>query len=118
TKFLVGRERPRVHFGSPHGNDDFVSFYSGHTSWVFSLAVASGTVAQIRGYRLAPGVWARGPRLAPATRYPRLGPDQHYFSDVLTGAIIGTAIGFVVPWLHRGSGGGGAAVPVAWSFRF
>jgi membrane-associated phospholipid phosphatase len=121
TKFLVGRERPRVHYGKPVGNDDYVSFYSGHTSFTFALAVSSGTIASLRGYKLAPVVWAGGLSLAATTGYLRIAADQHYFADVMTGAIIGSAIGFVMPWVHRHTSepaGATTARAVGFAFRF
>jgi hypothetical protein len=39
-----------------------VSFWSGHTSLAFALAVSSGTVASSRGYDLAPLVWVAASR--------------------------------------------------------
>lgn len=109
TKFLVGRERPFVHALPPdqkgltaQPSDNNVSFFSGHTTATMSVAVAAGTVASMRGYRWAPLVWATGLTLSLTTAYLRIGADKHYFTDVMTGAIVGAAIGFGVPYLfHR-----------------
>jgi membrane-associated phospholipid phosphatase len=109
VKFSAGRERPFVHDLSPdqkgktaHPSDNNTSFYSGHTSLVFALAASSGTVASMRGYRWAPWVWAGGMTIAATTGYLRIAGDRHYFSDVATGALVGSAIGFAVPYLfHR-----------------
>jgi polar amino acid transport system permease protein len=38
---------------------------------------------------------------AAATGYFRMAADKHWLTDVLTGAMTGTAVGFAVPWLHR-----------------
>jgi membrane-associated phospholipid phosphatase len=109
VKLLVARERPFVHFRDPasvgtRDPDDNLSFYSGHTTLAFSLAVASGTVASIRGYRLAPMVWAGSLPIAALTGYLRIAADKHYFTDVLTGAALGSAVGFLVPFVfHRAS---------------
>jgi len=110
VKFTVGRERPFVHVLPPDAkaltdrpSDNNTSFYSGHTSLTFSLAVASGTVASIRGYRLAPAVWSVGLATAALTGYLRIAADKHYLTDVLTGAVVGSGVGFVVPYVfHRG----------------
>jgi membrane-associated phospholipid phosphatase len=110
VKFNVGRQRPYAHAlaPSPDGasnRDDNLSFYSGHTSLVFSLAVASGTVATLRRYRLAPIVWAAGLALAATTGYLRIAADRHYLSDVLVGGAAGSLVGFAVPYLfHRARG--------------
>jgi membrane-associated phospholipid phosphatase len=123
VKFLVGRERPFVH-ALPAGEkgdtdqpaDNNLSFFSGHSSYTFALAVASGTVASLRGYRAAPWIWASGLTVASATAYLRIAGDKHYLSDVLTGAAFGSFVGFAVPyWLHRGEGGESASVGAAWS---
>jgi membrane-associated phospholipid phosphatase len=109
VKFLVVRERPDAHARAldepgpyPRSVDDHLSFYSGHTTEATSLAVAAGTVASMRGYRLAPVVWGAGLPIALATGYLRIAADRHYFTDVLTGALVGAAIGFLVPYVfHR-----------------
>jgi membrane-associated phospholipid phosphatase len=125
TKLAVGRERPFVHYGnySDPGrrprSDDNVSFFSGHTSMAFSLAAAAGTVSDLRGYRSAPWVWGAGLTLATAAGYLRIAADQHYLTDVLVGAAVGTAVGVAVPRLlhpredRPGSGRAGVTlVPV------
>lgn len=109
VKFSVGRERPFVHALPPelksqtaHPSDNNTSFYSGHTNLVFALAVSSGTVASMRGYRWAPWVWAGGLTVAATTGYLRIAGDRHYFTDVITGAVVGSAVGIAVPYfLHR-----------------
>jgi membrane-associated phospholipid phosphatase len=108
VKFAVGRERPFVHAlpaaakartAQPSDND--LSFYSGHTTFAFSSAVSAGTLATMEGYRAAPWIWAGGLTLAAATAYLRIAADRHWFTDVLTGAALGSAVGVVVPLLHR-----------------
>lgn len=110
AKFAFGRERPFVHALSPEDkrktsqpSDNNLSFFSGHTNFAFALAVSSGTIAQIRGYRYAPLVWATGLPIAATIGYLRIAADKHYLTDVVTGAIVGTAAGFAIPFLfHRG----------------
>lgn len=106
VKFTVGRERPFVHVLPEDAKnttrqpaDNNLSFYSGHSTLAFSLAVASGTVATLRGYRLAPVLWASGLAVAVTAGYLRIAADRHYFTDVLAGAAIGSVIGFLVPYL-------------------
>jgi membrane-associated phospholipid phosphatase len=109
VKFAVGRRRPFVQFGDPTRPpdlDDNTSFYSGHTTLAFAIATSAGTVAHRRGYRLEPLIWAAGYTLATTTGYLRIAADRHYFTDVATGAVVGTAIGLAVPLLlHRHIGG-------------
>lgn len=105
VKFAVARERPAHHFGGIEvepADDQQFSFYSGHTSLAFSLAVSAGMVAHLRGYRAEPYIWAGGLALATATGYFRIAADAHYASDVMTGALLGTAAGLATPLLlHR-----------------
>jgi len=106
VKFLVARERPFVKAlpeaekrSTPMPADNDLSFYSGHTAFPFALAVAAGTVAEQRGYRLAPAIWASGLTLAAVSGYLRIAADKHYLSDVLTGALLGSAMGVAIPLL-------------------
>ena len=103
VKISTGRQRPSAHFGGgSQGPRDNISFYSGHTSLAFSLAAASGTVATMRGYRLAPLVWGAGLAVAATTGYLSLASDRHYLTDVIAGAVLGSAFGFGIPYLfHR-----------------
>ena len=103
TKFVVGRQRPYVHFKTDTGTaaDYNLSFFSGHTTLAFSLATATGMVATLRGYRFAPWIWAGGMAIATALGYLRIAADRHYFTDVLMGSATGAAVGVIVPYLHR-----------------
>jgi membrane-associated phospholipid phosphatase len=114
VKFAVGRERPFVHV-LPAGekgftaapSDNNLSFYSGHSSLAFSLAVGAGTIAHLRGYRSEPLIWAVGLPLAAGAAYLRMAADKHYATDVIVGSIAGAALGFVVPSLfHRRAASG------------
>jgi len=109
VKFSVARQRPFARAGLPDPDtsqvgrhDANASFYSGHTSLAFVLAASAGTVATLRRYRLAPLIWITGAVVGAATAYLRMAADQHYFTDVLTGAAVGTGVGIAVPYyLHR-----------------
>ena len=104
AKFSTARQRPFARFGEPGrlpDPDDNASFWSGHESLAFSLAVSAGIVARKRGYRIEPVVWAAGLTLAAASGYLRIAADAHYFSDVVVGAVVGTAVGIAVPVLFH-----------------
>lgn len=106
VKFGVARQRPDIHFGDParpHELEDNVSFFSGHTTLVFSVATSAGLVAHRRHYKLEPVIWATGYALAGATGYLRIAADRHYFTDVVVGAIAGTGIGVAVPLALHGA---------------
>ena len=107
AKFGFARERPFVHYlprapnaireltASP--SDDNLSFFSGHTTIAFAIATSSATIATMRGYELAPLMWGTGIALGASVGYLRIAADKHYFSDVMTGAIVGSVIGVAVP---------------------
>lgn len=121
VKFAFARERPFVHYlpRAPNAvraltdspSDDNLSFFSGHTTLAFAIATSTGTVATMRGYTLTPLVWATGMTMASAVGYLRIAADKHYFSDVLTAAIVGTIVGVGVPVLFHSPGSSGGAVP-------
>lgn len=112
VKIAARRQRPYAHYGGSAGTnaDDNLSFFSQHTSTAFSMAAASGMVASLRGSPAAPAIWVTGGLFAFATGYFRIAADKHYLSDVLTGALVGSALGVAMPWLlHRR----GAPIPVS-----
>lgn len=108
-KLAVGRERPFVHVLpeeekrlTDHPEDNNLSFYSGHASSAFALAAAAGTVAELRGYPHRGWVWGVGLPLAATTALLRMSADKHYLSDVVVGALVGSAFGVAVPLLLHG----------------
>ncbi len=111
AKGLADRQRPGVYYGRAAETQagDFVSernrsFFSADTAWAFSLASSASTVAYLRGYSWAPYVTAGTFGLAAVGGSMRIMSDMHWPTDVLTGAVVGTAIGFVVPYvLHSRS---------------
>jgi membrane-associated phospholipid phosphatase len=112
VKYTVARERPFVHQLAPDQKpltadpkDNNLSFYSGHTSFAFALVSSAGSVAVLRGYRIAPAFWVAGGFFALGTAYLRIAADRHYFTDVVAGAAVGTAVGVGVPFLFHHQGG-------------
>lgn len=100
VKFSVGRQRPFVHYAETPirpDPDQNLSFFSGHSALVFSIAVSSGMVAHRRGYKLEPLIWATGLGLGATTAYLRIAADKHYLTDVLVGSAFGVLAGFVIP---------------------
>ncbi len=128
TNMLVGRERPYVREcggaidGDAHdcvADNRFQSFFSGHTSQAFAVAAltcAHHANVPLHGGGAAEAVPCAGGFLAAATTGAlRVAADQHYATDVITGALVGTTAGFTVPLLlhYRSSPSRRAAVSVA-----
>ncbi len=103
-KWMVGRERPSVHYESDglSARENNLSFFSGHSALAASLTAASTTLAYLRGYDEAPWLLGIGGTIALATAYLRVAGDAHYFSDVVTGLIFGGGLGVAIPLLFHG----------------
>ena len=106
VKYAVGRQRPYVWlgrgdlYGDPR--DENLSFFSGHTTLAFAVAVSAGTIFLMQGMPGAGWVLGGGLALAAFTGYLRIGAEQHYLTDVLAGAAVGSLVGWAVPFLfHR-----------------
>ena len=109
TKLAVNRTRPYMYYDSDtfpekdiDDGDWANSFPSGHSTMAFSAATFTSytfckyfpesdlRIPVVAGsYAMACGVAAL-----------RLSSGNHFMTDVLTGAAIGSAVGFLVPWLH------------------
>ncbi|NVB77916.1 MAG: phosphatase PAP2 family protein [Kofleriaceae bacterium] len=99
-KFGFGRERPYMHYtGESKSSDDMMSFVSGHAALAFGLVTSAGTVASMRGYKVAPYIWGIGLPLAATTAYLRIAADKHYTTDVIAGSLIGATAGLLIPRL-------------------
>jgi undecaprenyl-diphosphatase len=79
-----------------------MSFFSGHTSLAFSMATAYSYLFARRhpDSPLVVPVWLGAHLLAGTTAVLRVEAGQHFWTDVLAGAAVGSAIGYLVPWLH------------------
>jgi undecaprenyl-diphosphatase len=107
AKTLVARKRPYTYypdhqpFDAPE--DGANSFFSGHTTLAFNgAAFASAVFAEY--YPDSPAripVAAGSFALAAATGALRVASGCHFLSDVLAGALVGSATGFLVPLAHR-----------------
>lgn len=109
VKLAAARRRPYARFGDPltlepfsEDSDQNMSFWSGHTGLAFSVVTATGTVATLRRYKMAPVIWGVGMPMAAFVGYLRVAGDRHYGSDVLVGALMSSGIGVGLPLLlHR-----------------
>ncbi len=109
TKLAVRRDRPFMYYDpSTYPEDDIEdgdfanSFPSGHSTMAFAGATfASYTFSKYfpdSPYRYA--VTGGSYALAFTTAALRMKSGNHFMTDVLAGAAIGTAVGFLVPWCH------------------
>ena len=104
AKRAFSRERPAVHHGvvgqteyADNRNSWNQSFFSGDTSLAFSLAASATTIsvpARLPGRAVRLGF---GSVLAVSAGCLRIAGDVHWATDVLTGAAVGTAVGFGLP---------------------
>jgi hypothetical protein len=107
VKYTVGRARPYVWQGTPDlypatASDANVSFFGGHTTFVFAVVVSGSTLFFMQDMPGAPYVLGVGLAVAGFTSYLRMAADKHYLSDVIVGAAVGSLVGWAVPYLfHR-----------------
>lgn len=112
TAGLASRERPYVrhcgdgldeNLGDCEGHNPFRSFFSGHTSLSFAgagLTCSHHIHHDVFGDDLADGLACGIAMLTAGTvGTMRIVGDQHYLTDVVVGAGIGTLIGMGIPWL-------------------
>jgi membrane-associated phospholipid phosphatase len=107
SKFTIKRPRPYAYNQSltldERGDDNAsLSFFSGHTSLAFSMATAYSYLYMKRhpDSSLVIPVWLGSHALAASTAYLRVHAGKHFWTDVMVGAVVGSAIGFLVPYLH------------------
>ncbi|MDA3890186.1 MAG: phosphatase PAP2 family protein [Salinivirgaceae bacterium] len=84
-------------------DDVYDSFFSGHASITFASAVfLSKTYTDIYGKSTwSKVIWGSSMALAAATGYLRVASGQHYSTDVIAGALVGSAVGYFIPVLHK-----------------
>lgn len=106
VKLNVARKRPAWYYGqqqssefSDSPNEENLSFFSGDTSVAFSMAAGGSTIAFLRGYSYAPYIAVGSGLAAASSGLLRISSNVHWPTDVLTGALVGTAIGISMPLL-------------------
>ncbi len=113
VKYTTGRARPYVWQGNPDlyppdVSDANVSFFGGHTTFVFAVVVSGSTLFFMQDMPGAPYVLGVGLAAATFTAYLRMAAGKHYLSDTLVGAGVGSLIGWAVPYLFHRPGRKGA----------
>jgi hypothetical protein len=108
-KRIVARQRPAFYFHREAEGEYAdepgaanVSFFSGDTSTPFVLVASGSTVAFLRGDPLAPYMLSTGLLLATSVAVMRVRADVHWPTDVFTGAMVGSAVGVILPMLLHG----------------
>jgi hypothetical protein len=112
-KGVTDRTRPFVYNDDPDIPDELRlevsarrSFPSSHTANAFASAVFFSSVyAKLHPTSSArPWIWAGSLTLAATTGYLRYQAGKHYPTDIISGALIGSLIGWGVPKLHEVTG--------------
>jgi membrane-associated phospholipid phosphatase len=96
-KSVIDRDRPFTTYPNieklSSGGDS--SFPSGHTLEAFAMAAAMSLLFARKKIIIPVYTWAL------LVAYSRVALGVHYPSDVLAGMIIGTFIGWLVPWIFN-----------------
>jgi membrane-associated phospholipid phosphatase len=108
TKQLVQRPRPltynpNVPMSEKMEQDARFSFFSGHTS---TAAASSFFAAKVYSdYHpdspALPYIWATAALIPATVGYLRYDGGKHFPTDILVGYLMGAAVGFLVPELHK-----------------
>ena len=103
AKYAFQRPRPRTYAGDPaflESDDGYQSFYSGHTSTTVAALTAAAWTSRWR-YGEQGWPWVVVGLAGASVGAERVLAGRHFPTDALVGAVMGFAIGTVVPWLHR-----------------
>ncbi len=103
-------ERPRPYTYNPDvpmdiktTSDAKKSFFSRHASMAFASAVFLSTSYDdyYPDSHSSPYVWAGSLLAASAVGYMRFASGEHFPTDIITAAVVGCAVGYLIPRLHR-----------------
>ncbi len=100
VKYAVGRQRPYAWRGETRprdAHDRNLSFFSEHSTFAFAVAASSSTLLLSQDDPNAVPYTVVAYGAAATVGYLRMAADEHYASDVLVGAAVGTAIGWAIP---------------------
>ena len=117
-KDTVDRIRPFVYntnapMDKKTTSDAKKSFFSRHTSAAFASAVFMSTVYgdYHPGSAARPYVWAGSLLAATAVGMMRYESGEHFPTDIIAGAVAGGAAGYLIPRVHRATGGRMSMLP-------
>ena len=108
VKLLTQRPRPRL-YGLEEGDpaledhEEYVSFYSGHTTTAFSAGMSYATLYASRHPDSSSRwmVYAGAMALGTTVGILRIQAGSHFPTDVILGGIMGTAFGIAIPRWHQ-----------------
>lgn len=102
VKIGAARPRPCAYESCKGADDQYASFYSSHSSNAFAAATAGSLMLteDVDSPVERATFWAIELGLATATANMRVKAGKHYYSDVLTGAVVGSVLGVAIPVLH------------------
>lgn len=107
-KGLSKRIRPFVYNSNAPIEEKFSaesrrSFFSGHTTVAFSTMVFLSKVYgdYYPNSEYLPYIWGSSMLLASGVGISRIAAGAHFLTDVIVGAAVGGAIGYIIPELHR-----------------
>ncbi|MFK7776472.1 MAG: phosphatase PAP2 family protein [Saprospiraceae bacterium] len=108
TKGLTKRTRPFMYnpaipFEDKIDSNGRLSFFSGHTAGVASISFFTAKVLNdyYPNSKWKSAIWSVASIIPVTTGYLRIRSGKHYPTDVLTGLIVGGAIGILIPHFHK-----------------
>jgi len=106
-----GVKVPEVPFSDKQKKGNLNSYFSGHTSTAATATFFGARIfTDFRPHsKLVPYVWTAAALVPAFTGYARVKAGRHFPSDVVTGYVVGAAVGYMVPTLHKFK-------PEKWSF--
>lgn len=108
TKYTIRRSRPFVYndivpIEKKLEKNARTAFFSGHTSFTaantFFIAKVFSDYYPDSNWK--PLIWGLAATIPAATGYFRVAGGKHFPTDVITGYVVGAAVGFLVPHWHR-----------------
>jgi len=124
TKGLFLRNRPYIYnenmpLEEKLTADSRLSFFSAHASASFASAVFLSTVYSeyFPDSDLKLVVWGASLLSASFVSYLRYASGYHFPTDIITGAVVGAAIGFLIPIIHKNKDDSNESFPEYFQFQ-